>query len=200
MTFAVLPANGTSTRMGRPKLTLPLGPCTVIERVVTTLRAGGVETVLVVAGVHVPELAPLAAKAGAIVLSLPKSTNDMRATVEQGLDYLGERFHPGADDSWLLCPADHPVFSPDTVRQLLAAATTLAQSILTPVYAGRRGHPTLFHWRHVGAIRSLPPGEGINTYLRLHTDELRDVEVSDPGVLTNLTTPEDYARLRLLGL
>jgi molybdenum cofactor cytidylyltransferase len=200
MIFAVVPANGTSTRMGRPKLILPLGDSTVIERVVTTLRAGGVDTVLVIAGPHVPELAPLATKAGAYVLSLPNFTNDMRTTVEKGLDYLEEQFQPGSDDPWLLSPADHPVFSPDTVRQLLAAAVNPSQSILTPVNAGRRGHPTLLRWRHVGALRSLPIGTGFNTYLRLHPDEICDVEVSDPGVLMNLTTPEDYERLRLLSL
>ena len=37
MRFAVVPACGHSTRMGRPKLALPLGDRTVIERVVAAL-------------------------------------------------------------------------------------------------------------------------------------------------------------------
>src|SRR5438094_5048989 len=122
MAFAVVPACGHSTRMGRPKLSLPLGGRAVIEHVVAALRGGGVEHVLAVAGPHVPELAPLARAAGADVLLLPEPTADMRATVERGLRWLEDRFAPGPDGVWLLAPADHPVLSPPVVRQLLDAA------------------------------------------------------------------------------
>lgn len=181
--------------MGRPKLSLPLGDRTVIEHVVSALRAGGVETVLVVIGPHVPELAALARAAGAEVLELPEPTADMRATVEAGLRWLEQRFAPSDDDVWFLAPADHPVLSPAVVRQLLAAGEAGA-SLAVPVDGGRRGHPTLIRWRHVGGIRALPDGVGINVYLRGQCQEMREVPVADAGVLADLDTPEDYERLR----
>ncbi len=52
MIFAVVPAAGRSSRMGRPKLSLPLGGRTVLEHVVIALRQGGVDEVLVVVGPH----------------------------------------------------------------------------------------------------------------------------------------------------
>src|SRR5438046_258761 len=122
MTFAVVPACGRSTRMGRPKLALPVGGRSVIEHVVGTLRDGGVERVVVVIGPHTPELVPLATAAGAQVLALAAPTADMRETVERGLNWIAERDHPAPDDSWLLAPADHPAFTADVVRALLAAA------------------------------------------------------------------------------
>ena len=196
MTFAVVPACGHSTRMGRPKLALPLGARAVIEHVVAALRGGGVGTVLVVVGPHVPELVPLARSAGAEVLALPEPTADMRSTVEHGLRWVEDRFAPRPDDAWLLAPADHPVLSPAVVRQLLDAAGSSACSIAVPVHGGRRGHPTLIRWRHVAGIRSLPADAGINADLRAHRAETLDVPVSDPGVLADLDTPDDYARLR----
>src|SRR3954452_21150957 len=87
-TFAVIPAAGKSTRMGRPKLSLPLGGRTVIEWVIDMLRRAGVEHVLVVVGPHVPELIPLAEGAGAHAYLLSKETADMRATVEAALQWL----------------------------------------------------------------------------------------------------------------
>ena len=98
MAVAVVPACGQSTRMGRPKLALPLGDRSVIEYVVAALRGGGVERVLVVIGPHTPELDPLATAAGADVLALPEPTPDMRATVERGLAWIGERHRPVPDD------------------------------------------------------------------------------------------------------
>jgi molybdenum cofactor cytidylyltransferase len=194
MTFAVVPACGHSTRMGRPKLALPLGGRTVIEHIVASLREGGVEQVVVVVGPHVPELASLAQRAGASVLALPEATPDMRTTVEKGLAWLEERHHPESDDCWLLAPADHPGFSAAVVRQLLDEGTN--HSIVVPIHNGRRGHPTSFRWHHTHGIRALGPGEGINSYLRLHADETRELPVTDSGILANLDTPEDYTRLR----
>src|SRR5579883_3112862 len=113
MTFAVIPACGHSTRMGQPKLSLPLGNLTVMEYVVGTLREGGVECVLVVVGPHVPELIPLARNAGAEVLALAASTPDMRSTAVHGLAWIENRYHPRPEDAWLLAPADRPrIFRP----------------------------------------------------------------------------------------
>lgn len=197
MTFGIIPACGHSTRMGRPKLSLPLGDRTVLEHVVAALREGGVDVVLVVVGPHVPELEPLAVQSGAKVLTLPEPTADMRATVEAGLMWIEEQFHPAPDDGWLLAPGDHPTLSPIAVRQLLDAARgEPGRSIVVPVFDGRRGHPLLLHWRHADTIRTLPSGEGINAVLRLHPDAIREVAVIDRGGSQDLDTPEDYVRLQ----
>ena len=194
MTFAVVPAAGHSTRMGRPKLSLSLGDRTVLEHVVAALRAGGVEHVLVVVGPHVAELGPLAAAAGADVVALAEPTPDMRATVERGLDWIGRHLRPQPDDPWLLVPADHPVLDPAVVRQVVAAGTD-ARPIVVPVFEGRRGHPTRFAWCHAAGIRGLPADQGINAFLRARAAEVHELPVANPGVLADLDTPEDFGRL-----
>jgi molybdenum cofactor cytidylyltransferase len=195
VTFAVVPAAGHSSRMGRPKLTLPLGGRAVIEHVVAALREGGVADVLVVVGPHVLELVPLAAAAGANVLALPAPTADMRATIEAGLTWIEDRFHPRPDDRWLLTPADHPAITADVVRTLLTSEDPIA----IPVHGGRRGHPTAFRWRHVAGIRALPADAGVNVFLRHHADQVRERSVPDAGVLADLDTPGDYERLARAG-
>jgi len=192
MTFAVVPAAGLSTRMGRPKLTLPLGDQTVIEHVVGMLRAGGVDHVLVVVGPQVPELGSLASAAGAEVLTLDEPTADMRTTVERGLAWLGSHYRPAPDDFWLLAPADCPTLTPAVVRQLLGVKP-LAE-IAIPVHGGRRGHPTRFAWRHAAGIRALPADWGINGFVRAQRDVI-ELPVDDPEVLADLDTPEDYERV-----
>jgi molybdenum cofactor cytidylyltransferase len=197
MIVALVPAGGRSTRMGRPKLALPLGRHTVLEHAVAALRQGGAEHVLVVVGPHVPELAPLAAAAGAEVLRLAEETADMRATVEQGLRSLEERLRPAPADGWLLCPADHPALEPAVIRQLVEARCgSPDRSIVVPTFDGRRGHPVLIDWCHVAGMRALAPGVGLNVYLRQQGPATREVPVTSPGVLYDLDTPEDYERLR----
>jgi CTP:molybdopterin cytidylyltransferase MocA len=197
MIFAVVPAGGASTRMGRPKAALPLGGRTVLEHVVAALTEGGVDNVLVVVGAHVPELAPLAEAAGAEVCRLTEPTRDMRATVEHGLLWLEDRHRPRPDDAWLLAPADHPAIDAAAVRQMCEAYEGgPAGTILVPVHGGRRGHPALIAWRHVPAIWASPAGQGIDAYLRRYAAETIEVPVPSAGVLTDLDTPEDYERLR----
>jgi molybdenum cofactor cytidylyltransferase len=194
-TFAVIPAAGKSTRMGRPKLALPLGGRTVLERVLDAVRAGGVTETVVVLGPHVSELAPLAAAAGAHALLLPEETPDMRATVERGLDWLEARFRPNPAERWLLLPADHPTLDPELVRRLLAARAA-SRSLVIPSFEGRRGHPAVIAWGHVVGLRALPPGQGLNRYFRQHEAETLDLPVASADVLSDLDTPEDYERLR----
>lgn len=195
MILAVLPACGHSTRMGRPKLSLPLSNRTAIEHIVLALRAGGVDRVIVVVGPHVPELVPLATDAGAEVLVLPTTTPDMRATVAAGLAYVQNRYQPLPTHWWLLAPADHAMLSPTVIHQLRTAANERTHSIIIPTHQGQRGHPTLIGWQHAGAIMTLEPGKGINSFLREHERETLELEVLDSEILSDLDTPEDYARL-----
>ncbi len=197
MTFALIPACGKSTRMGRPKLALPLGDQSVLELVVRALREAGVDRILVVVGPHVPELVPLAEAARAHVLLLTDETPDMRATVEAGLRWVEEQWHPEADDAWLLVPGDHPTLEAGVVRQLLKAhAQHPSYSIVIPTNQGKRGHPTLIAWRHVQGIRQRSPGEGLNVYLRYHAVHTLELALDDEAIVSDMDTPEDYQRLQ----
>src|SRR5207245_3833202 len=82
-TFGLIPAAGKSRRMGRPKLTLPLGERTVIEHVISAVLEGGVDNVLVIVGPGQADLRSLAEKAGATVLELDEDTAEMRDTIER---------------------------------------------------------------------------------------------------------------------
>lgn len=183
--------------MGRPKLALPLGERTILEHLVAALRKAEVEHILVLIGPHVTELAALAESAGAYVSTIDTPPNGMRGTVEHGLCWLEERFHPCPEDTWLLVPADHPALDASVVSQLESASTAQPRfSIVLPTYLGRRGHPTLFTWKHVAAIRAWPAEQGLNIYVRRQVAQTLEVPVDNPGVLWDIDTPEDYEWLR----
>jgi molybdenum cofactor cytidylyltransferase len=183
--------------MGRSKLALPLGEHTILEHIIIALRLAKIEHILVVVGPHVRELTALAENAGAYVYCPAEEPAGMRATVEHGLQWLEERFRPRPDDAWLLAPADHPTLTPTVVRDLeLVWKAHPEYSIFVPTYQGRRGHPLLLTWEHVPRIREHPAGQGLNTYVRQHMAETLEVPVTDPDVLGDMDTPEDYERLQ----
>ena len=196
MNFALIPAGGKSERMGRPKLTLPFKGRTILECVLDAVRRAGIEHILVVVGPHVPELVPLAEAAGAQVLALPEVTPHLRDTVEYGLKWIEERFHPRPDDRWFLVPADHPMLDDAVFAQLLVARDTYTTcSIVIPTYKGKRGHPTSLDWTHAAGIHAFPAGGRLNAYVRQQAAETLEVPMNSAGVVRDLDTEEDYARL-----
>jgi molybdenum cofactor cytidylyltransferase len=197
MIYAIIPAAGQSTRMGRPKLLLPVGGRTVLEQVITTIKKAGVQDVLVVFGPHQKEYVPIAAEALAHVIVLAQPTGDMRETVQGGLAWYRHKFDPDPTaDQWLLCPADHPTLNGAVVRRLAQMRkNNPAKSIVLPTYEGKRGHPVLVDWKHSPGLRMLPHGQGINVYLRQQAAETLEVPVDTPDILIDLDTPEDYEKL-----
>jgi molybdenum cofactor cytidylyltransferase len=193
---AIIPAAGKSSRMGRPKLALPVGNSTVLERLIQTLRAGDISSIHVVLAPNEEQLATLTARAGGRAIHLPQATPDMRATVAFGFQWLQDHAQAGAADSVLLIPADHPALTAEPLRKLKRALGEQTQPrILVPTHQGKRGHPTILPFALLQEINELPPNEGINSLLRRREGQTVLVPVDDPAVLWDLDTEEDYQRL-----
>ena len=182
--------------MGRPKLLLPLGTQTVLERVVAAVRAGGIAEVLVVVGPADSGLTQAAEATGAHVLQLERDTGEMRETCLAGLGWLENRFHPSPEDGWLLLPADHPTIRADVIEAIVAAAGRHPEhSIFVPEHEGKRGHPVWLRWPHAAEVGALRAGVGLNALVRRHAAATMRLPWPSPEILFDLDTPEDYRRL-----
>lgn len=194
--FAVVPAAGRSRRMGRPKLSLPLGERTVLQRLLDALAAPEiVERVVVVRGDDDP-LAAAASAAGAHVVRPAKAPPEMRDSVEHALRAIQERHAPDQGDGWILVPADHPVLEPTAVRSMIEIWKTELPEILVPTCGGRRGHPTIFRWELSADVFALPADCGLNRLMKDRAAGVREWPVERPSILIDLDTPEDYERIR----
>ncbi len=200
-TFAVIPAAGRSQRMGRPKLLLPWGTSTVIERVLAAWRASRVDQIVVVVHPADAQLAELARKHDATVVQPNDPPEQMKTSIRLGLAEIARRFSPQETDAWLLAPADMPELSPEVIDRLIAAhAQSVAETAGAPPTiwaasaAGRRGHPVLFPWSLAREVERLAADEGPNALLARHA--VRTIEAPPRAVLEDLDTPEDYERLR----
>ncbi|MCS7016407.1 MAG: nucleotidyltransferase family protein [Gemmatales bacterium] len=196
MIVGLVPAAGRSSRFGSNKLLQRLGSQTVLEHVVRALRQGGASAVLVILSTANAQAAPCVEQAGATPVVLEHPTADMRETVEAGLWWWARQ--RGRAEAWLLCPADYPAISAEVVRQLIAAYRAgRRECVYVPTYQGRRGHPVLLDWSHVERLWQFPRPGGINAYVR--QQRVVEVAVACAGILYDLDTVEDLARIRTLG-
>jgi len=196
--FAIIPACGQSTRMGRPKLLLPLEGKPLVCHALAAWRASSVASITAVVRRDDTELAAALAESGADVVlpSLPPA--DMKASVQAALSHITSRHAPSVDDSFLVAPADIPRLSPAIVDALISRHDEQPGSILVPTLAGRRGHPVLFPWLLSEHVFRLQEDEGLNSL----ASRFPPVEVPCDGLVpagsrpfADIDTPEQYQAL-----
>lgn len=198
---AIVPAAGLSVRMGRPKLTLPLGNGnkSVVALVVEALLSGGVNRVLCVVrsgeNSETDRLVREVHDAGAEVLVRDPPPPDMRASVEHGIATLATEATP--PDGILLCPGDSPGISRSLVRRVIDKFANDPTMIVLPRSEGKRGHPAAIPWDLALKIRELPPDSGVNALHALHESRRLFLPIAEgAAAFADLDTPQDYQAWR----
>jgi molybdenum cofactor cytidylyltransferase len=151
------------------KLHALLGDRTVLEHTLAAARASGL-------AVHVED-AGHAGMGDSIAAAV-------RATPDAG--------------GWLILPGDLPLIRPGTLR---AVANALAQSIVVlPYYRGQRGHPVGFASACRNALMLLEGAQGAAQVVRAYaqSDRIANLELDDPGIVTDIDTVQDLAKARAL--
>jgi len=194
MAVAIVPAAGSSTRMGRPKLLLPFRGTTVLGALLASLRDAGVERVVVVAASGDAALQTLASEAGAGIAINPHPERGMLSSILAGIGELGGAAAIAAAGlPILITPGDLPAIRPATIRALLALLERAEAQLVVPTYRGKRGHPLAMDAALAPAIAAVDPSRGLKALLDRHA--VAELAVDDRGVITDVDTPADYATL-----
>ena len=91
-------------------------------------------------------------------------------------------------DAALIFLGDMAWIKPQTSR--LVAECFARDSIVVPVYAGRRGHPVLFPKSCYVTLSGLDDDEGAKRLLHADSANLIEVRVDDENILKDLNRPE----------
>jgi CTP:molybdopterin cytidylyltransferase MocA len=97
----------------------------------------------------------------------------------------------------LVMTVDRPRIRLESVQALLAAWEQEPQCLWQPTYGGRSGHPVLYPATVLEALLALGPSKTARDLVRSDALEgrRRKLAVDDRGVVENVDTPEDFARL-----
>jgi len=189
--FAVVPAAGRGSRLGRGKALLRFGESVVLDTLVATLKRGGLPRILIVGARGDDALFEHCATKGLESVVNDRPERGMLSSIQSGLRALPGLASNG--DAVVLCPVDFPGLGAETVATLLEAATASEHGIAVPRFRGRRGHPLVISGRFVDAVHALDPEIGLRALLDAHPHE--QVEVADAGTRCDLDTWIDYQRL-----
>lgn len=196
----VILAAGQSRRMGQPKALLPFGERNAIERV---LAAGEsmVELTVVVANSLLADALggsePGGRKGFELVLNEDPGSEQIDS-LRMGLERMIASVED-PPDGFFVHPVDYPLVCEEDYRALRAAFTGspgAGSDVLQPVFAERHGHPVLCRYSLARRFLELPAGGTARDVIR--SCPRGYVPTSNPGVVEDMDTPEDYSRL--LGL
>ena len=196
MIAAIVPAAGRSKRMGQPKLLLPIDGETLIARVVTALREGGAERVVVVAPPADSDEGPAVARAGRAgrgFRALRRQSGRPRCVIRSKLAW-----RPLAKPT----PPDHVLLAPGDVRRHQRPDRRRGSSKKAPASRRRSSCPAAATPRAPGRAavedrcgrRVTPDGAGVNALLARH-QSLRGRACRSPtrALRTTSTRPEDLS-------
>ncbi len=200
--YAIVPAAGSSRRMGKPKLLLPwqassLGtrasspstPTTVIDQVLHAWTSSRVaRTVVVIRNGDIPLRE--ACRRHAVHIVEPEITPiDMKASCCVGLQFIQQQFRPDSSDRCFIAPADLPELN-NAVIDCLIASESLPAEVVVPKFGTRIGHPILMPWPLTREIFELDIAEGVDAIVARHPK--RCICFPPEELVADIDTPEEY--------
>jgi molybdenum cofactor cytidylyltransferase len=203
--YAIVPAAGSSRRMGQPKLLMSwkvakqdnwaTPEMLVIDRVLEAWTTSRVTEVVVIVRPEDAALKEACQRWPVTVVHPTAPTLDMKASVCVGLRALHDR-NPPANARCFIAPADLPGLTSHVIDRILESSSD-AETIVLPRFGGSLetstlGHPALLPWRLTHEIFELPADAGIDSMLQRH----RHAYVLFPAEMSfkDIDTPEDYRR------
>lgn len=165
---------------------------TVLARTLRHAFATGLPVVVVTTERLAPMVQGLVASRD--VLVLPRHDAQGRAQpMGMGHSIAAGVGATGDADGWLILPGDMPLVLPSTLQ---AVADGLERfPVCFAQYRGRQGHPVGFGTELFSELLALKGEEGARRIVARYPAQA--IEVDDPGVLVDIDTTDDLARLKL---
>ena len=189
MIAGVVLAAGTSSRLGRPKQLLEWEGRLLLQHVVDSVCAAGLDDVVVVLGHAAAEIEPRLSLPGtARTVINPDYPEGQSTSLRVGLGALG----PDVEAAVIVL-GDQPGLSSDLVRRVVREWRTSGAPVLRPLFRGAPGHPVVAGRAAWVAFMGAAGDEGARGVMP--GLEVAEVELGlDP--LADIDTWDDYRSVR----
>lgn len=193
-------ALGDTNRLGKPAALMDAGGRSFLARIISSLRGGGCQALILV---HRDDRGPVPAAATAAgIQAVPISSTPDPFGVLSVLEAGGVRIGPPASTDprvVILHPVDRPLLKADTVAHLIARFLEGDPPLLRPSFRGEAGFPVLLR---PGAVDPSPstegsqdsPSEDLEVACRQWGKAIHMAEVDDQGVTTAIDSVPAYRR------
>lgn len=186
---AIVLAAGSSTRMGRNKLLLPLDGQPLVRRAVAAAVGAGLHPVILVVGHDADRVREAVAGLACHVVPNPEHAAGIRLSLQAGVRAL-----PADVSAAVVTLADMPLVTAAMLRAAVDAYVETAPPLVVSRYGTVLAPPTLYDRSLFAELLALTgAGAGKPVVLR-HRDEARILSWPEEA-LADVDVPEDYERI-----
>lgn len=191
MIVAIVLAAGSSTRMGRQKLLLPMANGRPLVRVaIEQVLLAGLDDAVVVLGREATAVAEALHGLAVRTVVNPRYAEGQSTSLRAGLDALC----PGTEAA-VVALGDQPLPDPTIIHRLVATFRMSGHPIVVPNYRDGRGNPVLFAASVFGELRAVTGDRGGRGVIARDPSRVAEVAVDAP-MPADIDTPEDYDAAR----
>jgi molybdenum cofactor cytidylyltransferase len=189
----LLLAAGASTRMGQPKLLLPVGGRPMVERVLGECVRSDLDHVVVVLG-HQSDrigeaLGELCLNPKVRMVLNPEYASGMSASIRAGLPVVEKDY-----DHVMIVLADMPFVNAGVINLLMHRYLSSGCAMGAVRVKGRRSHPVIFGRKIYPELMKLSGDAGARHLFQAPEMSACLVDLGDAYDDQDIDTPEDYAR------
>ena len=188
---ALILAAGKSQRFGSPKVLATFHGKPFLRLIRQNLQQAEIDKIVLVLGFQAEKyIAQLPDRKNFKIVINPDYERGQFFSLRKGLQSL-----PEGTEAVLMCLIDQPHISAETYRALLQSGRKNKNAVIIPTFRGKGGHPIVLPSSLFQEILVAPENFTLRDVLAQNKDRVRRIEITDYGILEDIDTPEDLARL-----
>ena len=192
MICGIILAAGEGKRMGKVKLTLPLGDKQLIEWVLQAVKLAPLDKYFLVVRPEDKEIIKIGESWGAEIVLNPEYRSGMSSSIRKALDQISSEVVEGI----FILLGDQPLINPSIIYKMLKAFTPGKREIVVPFYKDKQGNPVLFdnYWKE--ELMKLSGDVGGRVLIKAHPERIKRVKIPDESILLDIDREEDYEKIK----
>ena len=192
MICGIILAAGEGKRMGKVKLTLPLGDKQLIEWVLQAAKLTPLDKYFLVVRPEDKEIIKTGKKWGAEIVLNSEYRSGMSSSIRKALHQISSKELEG----FFVLLGDQPLINPSILYKMLLAFTPGKKEIVVPFYKDRQGNPVFFDGYWKDELMKLSGDVGGRVLIKAHPERIKRFKISNEFILIDIDREEDYERIK----
>ena len=192
MIYGIILAAGEGKRMGKVKLTLPLGNKKLIEWVLRAVKLTPLDKYFLVVRPEDKEIIKTGEKWGAEIVFNPECKSGMSSSIQKALSLIPSE---GVEGFFLIL-GDQPLITSRIMNKLIKSFSPGKGEIVVPYFKNKRGNPVLFDICWKDELMAVTGDVGGRVLIKVHPEKVKRVNISDETILLDIDREEDYEKMK----
>jgi len=190
MIYGIILAAGEGKRMGKLKLTLPLGNKKLIEWALQTAKLTPLDKYFLVVRPEDKDIIKMGKAWGAEIVLNPDFRKGMSTSIKKALLKINTQETEG----FFLILGDQPLITSKIINKLIKSFSPGKREIVVPYFKDRRGNPVLFDICWKDELMAVTGDVGGRVLIKAHPEKVKRVNVSDETILFDINQEKDYLK------